>query len=106
MHPHLNLNDIVNKLRPVLEEYQKERALLEEQITQQGRVLSSLCHKCQRKSIHRVRKLEDLKQQVAGLLEWMQTNDVRELKSGGEILSFKSTKKFVGQHEGTFDFSA
>jgi len=47
-----------------------------------------------------------LKQQVAGLLEWMQTNDVRELKSGGEILSFKSTKKFVGQHEGTFDFSA
>jgi len=102
--PHLNLNDIVNVLRPVLQEYQKERAQLEEQITREGKVPSFLCDNCERKSILEIKKLAVPKQQVDRLLEWMRTNDVRELKSDGEVLSFRSTKKSIEKVEGTMSF--
>lgn len=98
---HPNLNNILNALQPVLQEYQKEKAQLEEQITREGKVPSYLCNNCERKSIIEVNKLDAPKQQVPRLLEWMQTNDVRELESDGEILSFKSTKKTVEKVEGT-----
>jgi hypothetical protein len=98
---HLNLNDIVNTLWPVLQEYQKERTRLEEQITREGKVPSFLCDNCERKSLIEVKKLGVQKQQVGKLLEWMQTNDVRELESDGEVLSFKSTKKSIEKVEGT-----
>lgn len=98
---HLNLNDIINALSPVLQEYQEEKAQLEDQITGEGKVPSFLCDNCERKSIIEVKKLGVPKQQVASLLEWMRTNDVRELNSDGEIISFRSTKKFVEKVEGT-----
>ena len=99
--PHPNLNNILNALQPVLQEYQKERTQLEEQITREGKVPSYLCDNCERKSIIEVNRLKAPKQQIPRLLEWMQANDVRGLESDGEILSFKSTKKTVEKVEGT-----
>lgn len=99
--PHPSLNDILNALQPVLQEYQKETAQLEEQITREGKVPSYLCDNCERKNIIEVKRLKAPQQQVPRLLEWMQTNDIRELESDGEVLSFKSTKKTVERVEGT-----
>jgi len=97
--PHLS--DIVNALWPVVQEYLKERTQLEERIIREGKVPSFLCDNCERKSIIEVKKLSVPKQQVASLLEWMRTNDVRGLGSDGEVVSFRSTKKSVEKVEGT-----
>ncbi|TET64347.1 hypothetical protein E3J49_04475 [Candidatus Bathyarchaeota archaeon] len=99
----LSLNYILDALQPILQEYQKERAQIDEQITREGKVPSYLCHSCERKSIIEVNRLMAPKEQIPRLLEWMRTNDVRELESDGEVLSFKSTKKAVEKVEGTIN---
>ena len=60
-----------------------------------------MCDNCEKKSIIEVKKLTVPKRQVASLLEWMRANDVRELSSDGEVVSFRSTKKSVEKVEGT-----
>lgn len=102
-YPNLDLNNIVDALQPVLQEYQEERLQLEEHIVREGKVPSYLCDECDRKSIMDVNKLKIPEQQVSRLLEWMQANDVRELESDGEILSFRSTKKTVEEVDGTIN---
>jgi hypothetical protein len=99
--PGPHFSDIVNALWPVVQEYLKERAQLEERIIREGKTPSFLCDNCARKSIIEVKKLAVPKQQIASLLEWMRANDVRELSSDGEIISFRSTKKSVENVEGT-----
>lgn len=100
-HPYPDLSDIIERLRPIFQEYQKERLRLEEKIAREGRVPPFLCENCGRRNILEVRELGVQKQQVGKLMEWMQANDVRELQSDGEVLSFRSTKKSVEKVEGT-----
>jgi len=96
------VNDVIGKLRPVLEEYTIEKANAEQQITQKGTVPAGLCENCPNKNIVKVSKFGNNSQQLlSGLLSWMQTNDIRGLQSDGEVLAFKSTKKIVENIEGT-----
>lgn len=97
-----DLKEIIDKVRPLLEEYAVEKAGIEQQITHKGVVPSFLCDKCPRKDIVRVSKFEEKSQRLlSGLLDWMQANDVKELQSDGEVLAFKSTNKVVENVEGT-----
>ncbi len=95
------LKQVVERLRPVLEEYATELKHVEDKIRRTGTIDLTICKICSRREIEKVIKFEaESNRATASFLAWIQENDVRRLSSSGETLAFQSSKKKVEGVEG------
>ncbi len=95
------LEIVVKKLEPLLQEFSTQLKDVEERIRQQGTISSDICSKCSQKNIAKVVKFRHASQSLASFLYWIKENEIRDLASSSEVLSFRSTKKVVEGVEGS-----
>src|SRR5437867_11102421 len=96
-----SLQEVVEKLRPILDEYSAQLTRVEEQIRKTGMIDLASCGKCPRKSIEKVMKFgPDNKRAVSCFFDWIKNNDVGQLSSTGDTLAFRSSKKRIGDVDG------
>ncbi len=95
------LNEVVGKLKPVLDDYAVQLAQVEERIRKNGTIDSSVCRACSRKDILEVIKQDgEHTKAVRSFFAWIRENDVRGLNSSGETLAFQSSLNKVEGVEG------
>ena len=88
--------EVLNRLKPVLDEYLEEKAAIEKQIAQQGTIPRYFCERCHHLSILEVQKLsEEQKRGVGDLVGWMEHNDIRYFRSDGKSIRFSSSMEKV-----------
>jgi len=91
----------VKKLEPILQEFSIQLRDVEAKISQKGTISSDICSKCSQKNIAKVLKFGHAAKSLASFLVWIRENEIRDLASNGEILSFRSTKKIVEGAKGS-----
>jgi len=90
----LELKKIYERLRPVLEEYLKEKTEIEKQVKQQGTVPLAICSLCKKRRILSVAKFrEDANKTIPEFLEWLRSNEVRRLWIEKETIHVESRKE-------------
>ena len=89
------LEIIAKKLEPVLHEFSAQIRGVEERIKREGKISPDICSKCSERNIAEVVKFENASSSLTSFLTWIKENEIRDLASSGEVLSFRSTKKTV-----------
>jgi hypothetical protein len=88
--------ELLETLKPVLDEYLVQKVAVEKQITQQGMIPRHFCKRCARRSILEVQKLlEEHNKAVPDLVHWIDRNDIRYLNSDGKSVRFSSSMEEV-----------
>jgi hypothetical protein len=86
---------IINTLQPVIGECIEESRRIDNLIKKEGETTDYLCDNCPKKNIINIEKKYFSDQEIIKLLEWLQSNDIRGLRSDGSDIRFRSSKKSI-----------
>ena len=95
------LKNIFNKLKPLLEEYLKEKANLAKGLTKRGIMPKEICNDCKYRRIVGIEHLApELTAAIPEFLQWIHENEIVRVSCDGERVRMTSRKSPIGKRRG------